>query len=71
LAANTTGTLGLCYYNLGDTDHALEMFDETDSFYRSRQRSLTNREIQDWGRHKGHRARTYLLLKLFDEAERA
>ncbi len=71
LAANTKGTLGLCYYNLGDTDHALEMFDETDSFYRSRARPLTNREIKDWEHHKGHRARTYLLLKLYAEAERA
>ncbi len=68
---NTTGNLGLCYYNLGDTDRALQTFDEIDNYYRKLGGSLNNTQLQGWEHDKGHLARTYLLLKRYGEAKRA
>jgi tetratricopeptide (TPR) repeat protein len=50
------GNVGLCYFNLGDYDRALSTFDKT--------------EDDDDGWVKGHRARTYLALKQYEDAGR-
>jgi len=68
LISNTLGNIALAYYNLGDTEKALSYFDQSDAEYRSRRDQLTPNEKDDWGVHRGHRARTYLALKKYDEA---
>ncbi len=50
------GNVGLCYFNLGDYDHALSTFDKT--------------EDDNDGWVKGHRARTYMALKKYEDAAR-
>jgi CHAT domain-containing protein len=62
--------MALCYYNLGDWDNALRTFDLTDDFYKSLPHP-TGKELHDWGTHKGHRARTYLARRQYNEAARA
>lgn len=68
LTGNLFGNIALCYHNLGDTDNAIKNFDATDAYYKNLGKSITKQQRQDWGGHIGHRARTYLALKRYDEA---
>jgi CHAT domain-containing protein len=61
--------MALGYFDLGDYDAALRSFDETDAYYLSLSH-LTKGQRSDWGVAKGHRARTYLALKKYDDAAR-
>jgi CHAT domain-containing protein len=70
LIANSLGNTALCYYNLGDWDNALRTFDRTEDFYKSLARP-SGKELHDWGTHKGHRARTYLAHRQYNDAARA
>jgi FimV-like protein len=67
LIPNSVGNMALAYSSLGDFDNALSRFDEVDAYYKQL-RDPTKKYFKDWGTHKGHRARTYLLLGKFDQA---
>ncbi len=70
LVQSSRGNGALASYNLGDTQRAVAEFAEIDRYYQGRKEALTQREIQDWGIHKGHWARAAAALGKGDEAMR-
>jgi CHAT domain-containing protein len=63
------GNVALGYHNLGAYDNALKWFDQTDTYYQEH-RPLTKKQRGDWAVAKGHRARTYLAIRKYDDAIR-
>ncbi len=63
------GNMGLCYYNLGDTDKALAMFEKADLYYKRFGPAISKKDLADHGSDVGHEARTYFLLSNYDKAE--
>ena len=68
LTNNALANIALVYSNLGDFESAVLTFNQIDDYFRSLAQP-TERDLREWGGHIGHRARTYLALGRYKEAE--